>query len=254
METTVSKTAQNNQVNDNLFYLLHQGTKIKNVSEQILYDKLRELIKKAYFEAGFDSKLDKQSLDMITGIVSNDIKKDFSNLTLEETAQAFKMGVRKKFGDYFGISVVTIILWLEQYSKYEDRLTQIIKYTNQASKIIEKTQEEINEIMKDVIPSIISEYKKYKTVNNFGNARYDYLVRHNKIDEFDYQNYLEEAEILTTRKIQNSINDAKLSLDKKKVIQLESEFDTLIDGNNKDVEKLAYKLSVINWAKINENM
>ncbi|CDN30196.1 hypothetical protein BN938_0459 [Mucinivorans hirudinis] len=53
--------------------------------------------------------------------LSQEIQRSFRELTLAEIAIAIDSGVKGKFGDYYGINVVSIIKWLNAYQESDIR-------------------------------------------------------------------------------------------------------------------------------------
>lgn len=53
--------------------------------------------------------------------LERELKDNYSYLTLEEVRIALENGVKKRYGDYYGLNVVTYIDWLDAYKKSDQR-------------------------------------------------------------------------------------------------------------------------------------
>ncbi len=60
-------------------------------------------------------RLEKEDINYLKQNISRDIIRDFNVLSLEDINVCFRMGVRGKLGEYYGINVATLYQWLEKY-------------------------------------------------------------------------------------------------------------------------------------------
>jgi hypothetical protein len=232
----------------NNFVELRKGKKVNQLEFPVFYESIRNLIKLVYFESGFDKNLEKAVLDHMTNVVTKDILRDYSNLTLEEISESFRFGVRKKFGDYFGISIVSLLDWIKGFINLPERKAELTKFNSGLAKSKEKSPEEIQAILDSIIPNMISEYKSKGVVSNFGNARYDYLVSTGNLKDDSYKEYLEESFSTSQVQIKRELHGAKLRLERFKVKELISKLENF-SPDSIDVIKQAKDFSVNNWIK-----
>jgi hypothetical protein len=236
----------------NRYISLARGKKIAQIGENEFLKNLRDKLKLVYFEAGQDKGLDSHTLTMMATILSRDIMSNFKYITIDELSEALHLGVRKRFGDYYGLSVVTILSWVESYIAMPDRFEALKK----AHAINEKTlaekkqrEDEAKRNMDMIIPNMVMQFKKYGMISDFGNVRFDYLVNNGHIQEDDYQKFIQQAEQIIYNDLEAAREDAFTKMDRIKSAHITKELDSLMDGNNSIVNKTAKKLCVQEFIK-----
>jgi hypothetical protein len=60
-------------------------------------------------------RLETEDINYLKQNICRDIIRDFNILSLEDINVCFRMGVRGKLGEYYGINVATLYQWLEKY-------------------------------------------------------------------------------------------------------------------------------------------
>jgi hypothetical protein len=230
----------------NRYIQLHQGLKVEKTSEKAIYEFIRNKIKAVYFESGFDKGLDKPTLDSMASVLTNDIQRFYPKLTLDDISEALTLGVRKVYGDYFGISIVVILSWVKSFVSSEDRKKALSDYYSTIAKK-HKTQEEIDAIYNEIIPSMVEEYKKTGRISNFGNARYNFLVSKEYIKQDDHLKFINQAYEIVGNQIEQELNNAKLSINRSLAKQLDQALDDI--ESNPDVVKTACVLCLQDWTK-----
>ena len=60
-------------------------------------------------------RLETEDINYLKQNICRDIIHDFNTLSLEDVNVCFRMGVRGKLGEYYGINVATLYQWLEKY-------------------------------------------------------------------------------------------------------------------------------------------
>jgi len=60
-------------------------------------------------------RLETEDINYLKQNICRDIIRDFNILSLEDINVCFRMGVRGKLGEYYGINVATLYHWLEKY-------------------------------------------------------------------------------------------------------------------------------------------
>lgn len=101
--------------NENKEVLLarYTGKKINELDANYAGERLKEFINTTIFESGYKT----ENISLLILSVIKDIFADFGHLTLEEVRLAYRMGIRKKFGDFMGMSVITFYGWLRIYTE-----------------------------------------------------------------------------------------------------------------------------------------
>ena len=92
-------------------------TRIKEIPE--IYNPLVVLI--GYIHLLRGQKPDTDELVFQASELERELKDNYSYLTLEEVRFALENGVKKRYGDYFGLNVVSYIEWLDAYKKSDIR-------------------------------------------------------------------------------------------------------------------------------------
>jgi polyhydroxyalkanoate synthesis regulator phasin len=210
---------------------------------------VRDAIKRVYFETGFVKQLDAPTLDATTSIVVADFLRDFPKLTPAEIAEAFRMGARKEFGEYFGISVVTLLTWIKSFINIEQRKASILKYYElKQKKNAQKHENSIEAIEKQIIRDMISEMQKHGFVEDFGNGRYNYLVKIGEIKVDSFSENMDDAFEWAEHLISTEISEAKMSRNTSKIRELTEELEKMRENNTSSrAVKLAHKITVNKW-------
>jgi len=92
-------------------------TKISALPE--IYNPLVVLLGYVHLLRG--QKPDTEELVFQASELERELKSNYSYLTLEEVRIALENGVKKRFGDYYGLNVVSYIEWLDAYKKSDTR-------------------------------------------------------------------------------------------------------------------------------------
>ena len=129
----------------------------------------------------------------VTGIVMNktdqvefidraipEICSDYYFLSLQEVAIAFKNGARKKYGDYYGINIGTMNVWLDSFIKTTKKeVMELLIYVKSPEKVVELTDAERLKLHKSWLKRVYDEYNEFKktgkyTFNDLNNRFYLY--------------------------------------------------------------------------------
>ena len=215
-------------------FIALQGQKIKDYKIAELEDELNKILQTTYFNCG--QVLSSEDAIPVLDSIVPDIKNYFSSLTIEEVKVAFKRGLLKDYGDYFGLNPKTFLGWLKSYMASANRaeVKTKIKMHNEE----QLTEEEKEKIVVDGVYKCWEEFKEKGVVYDFGNATYNYLDRKGIIPftvERKWQIYREVKERL--------ISQAKEKRAKVKDVLDKRNFDELIyaltseTGNEKDTLK-----------------
>lgn len=141
------------------------GLKIKNIEKKDSGKRLREIINRTIAESGFTYTA--KEINFMTLAVIDDIFRDYAMLTCEDIELAFRMGVRGKLGDIFGVSVRQMNLWLDKY------VLELKKEAYNELKLIDKpkereySQEEILALDKSWLEKLANAYKEFLKFSKF---------------------------------------------------------------------------------------
>ena len=99
------------------------NVKIQSINlngDSVCYNALIEIIGRAIWETGI-STLTESEMNILLPIIVQEINDEHKDLTIEDIRIAFKYGVRKKYGEYYGINIATISVWLQSYTNITKR-------------------------------------------------------------------------------------------------------------------------------------
>lgn len=164
---------------------------------------IQGLVKKTVAEAGHNKHED--DIKVLMDGVADDVYRDFQDLTCEELAIAYRLGVRGEFGEFMGLSVITFHKWGRSFREMKNEQIHALKSKLPALPEPAITDQKRRKIRKEFINSIIDWYKKFQddpaiNILDAGNRIYKTLSEIGLIT-IDKDLNLEKA---TTRVIRNS--------------------------------------------------
>lgn len=234
--------------NQNIYLTLRNGKQVRELTHPELYNGLVDLIGKAYFEAGQMNNADAGRIAQEAKILCSDLQTDYPTATLQELAEAFRRGVRKHYGEYYGLSVVTYLTWVKSFLSDTARAEAIIKVNYQPKEKV-VTDEEKRAIEDQTLQDILTEFRKHGKVYNFGNARYDLLVKRGLIPELAYIEHMEIAERIVYAELNIELENAKSQGNRQQWRNISAELDSIVEGESDAVKKKACDTAVNTWAR-----
>jgi len=163
--------------------------RVRNLDLDIGSEPQKQLVSiftKMIWESGVSLEtFSKSDRTIFIPIAIEEIKRDYSHLTIEEIGIAFRMGVRKKYGKFYGINISTMVEWLDTYittTKHEAMLRLPYIKPSDIEKPKELTEEQKLKIHNDWLNSIYSKFENYKKNNiydfyDFKNNFYTYCKK-----------------------------------------------------------------------------
>jgi len=95
---------------------------IKRYSDEILEEKILNVIIKTLFSAGVKDSNDSKVITFLRENLLIDLKKPkYNHLTFEEFELAMYKGVRREYGIYMGVNIQTIHSWLNEFINSQER-------------------------------------------------------------------------------------------------------------------------------------
>lgn len=156
-----------------------QPTRVTEINRASLSYFVGQRIAEAVLVSGFT--VNKQAQDFMLEQVPKDIQTRFPLLELPEIKKAFDDGVRGLYGEYFGISVLTINKWLKSYMDSGAHQEYIASKVKELKLLLpEKTKptdEEIDEMIRSGLADCFETYKATGKAIDYGSVRIDYLLR-----------------------------------------------------------------------------
>lgn len=171
--------------------------RVTEVTRSGLSNFIGQLIAQALLVAGFT--VHEKAMAVMLEEVPKDIQLNFKLLEIPEIAQAFYEGVRGHYGEYYGITTVTIHKWLKSYIESGSHQIYLANKTQASIPLLAeqatKTQQEIDAILKKGIITSFELYKATGTILDYGSPKYDWLFTHKILvpdqEQCDY--YISEA-------------------------------------------------------------
>ena len=144
--------------------------KVRELSTPEVYNPLVVLIAHLYLLRG--QQVEAGDLRFQAGELEQELRSSYPWLSLEEVRIALDNGVKKKYGEYYGLNVITYLDWIKAYNESEAR--------RKAKEEAEKSEEPKEEFTKssDGEDDGSSDAKKnpfdYSPENNDGENPFDY--------------------------------------------------------------------------------
>jgi hypothetical protein len=220
------------------------------VEEETLTYILGQIITKTALTAG--QTLSDDTLAFILEGLVNDLQKRFTGIEIPEIITACENGVRRVYGDYFGINIVSINQWIQSYinsGEHQKYLNSkpVPENQKQIAASSTKTTEEIDRIMRAGIVQCFADYQKTGFVIDFGSVRYDWLFLHNILVPEDEQieYYLSESRQTVEAKAKQQ-SESIYKLDRYEGKKLIDELEGMTDKHAK-IQSEAKKLAMMEW-------
>ena len=158
---------------------------IKDLHPNQIKEACTQIINLAFVESGQTKQATSEMLSFQRDTLLDELKGLFKNLTLEELKEAFKMGVRGEFGEYFGLCAATYHKWIKNYFERPERAEAMRVYLDLNRQEIVKdkpTPEQQAEILKKGIKLAYEVYVKSGELPFYSAPYYDYLKKNNLVN------------------------------------------------------------------------
>lgn len=183
-----------------------QGAMVCKLQKEEIQNSLLKIIENTYLTIGWTYDGKNGAIQAIK--CSEDLKKHFGSLTMEEVSIAFERGVRKEYGEFVGLSAATYYVWLKEYFTSSVRMETKKKqaqYIMDQTKEKELSQEEKDEILKQGVFDAFQIFKKNGQYDDIGNPVYNYLDRLKRIPftHDEKQAFMEQAKERIKQDLEN---------------------------------------------------
>ena len=248
-------------------YLANTSQSIRDISDMnIIVNSIHQSINRCIADKGV--AMTSEDINYLYTSVREDILNDFSMLSLQDIQLCFKMGVRGKLGEYFGINAVSLYQWLKKYK--EEILPQTF---HEVSKFLPPAKEEepkidFKALDLEKIDNICNAILKFKSdsdyeFTDFGNIHYKFLERHGmfNLSSEQEEELKEEAKNLILSEAKNKNMDLLAQGKTFQMTDINKLFET-IQNADKDVEslininyqKLIMKKFIVNFESSKSNL
>lgn len=184
-------------MNTNLIASIVEAIKIPTIAEQggdNIYRTIGTIVARIYALRG--TPIGTENLKFVSSELNRSICERFPFLTVQEIGIALDKGVKKDYGDYYGLSVVTFLDWIRAYSKSDEYYeARRIKADRALPEKVPPTPEEIEKHKRDSIVWAFAFYRDKKFLIDYQNTCYRYLVDNGilKLSEAEKKQIIEEA-------------------------------------------------------------
>lgn len=161
-----------------------QATNSKSLAECHRADNLKAIygyIVEAMALAGLKQSDDGQALKFISEQLYNELMVKFRNMKHGELRLAFRKGVLKEFGEYFGINVQTCYNWIKLYYQSEElkrAKAEFNRLLDEESGIKKSDVPMIGfEVPKESILSLFKDFKNGSPLPSYARVYYDAILK-----------------------------------------------------------------------------
>lgn len=136
-----------------------ESRKIREQQSEDIYKPLAVQIGRIHALRGI--KLEVEDLRFMARELTRSVEERFPGLTIEEIGIALDKGIKKDYGEYYGLNVITFLDWIKAYSVSETRSKALLeKYKAALPEKVPPTPEEIKRQKIDSIQSAFEKYEK----------------------------------------------------------------------------------------------
>jgi hypothetical protein len=229
------------KTNENHYLIALNSKLIVDMQQQELKDRVIKVLAKTYIDCG--KVIESKELISLSNGVINEIKRYFINLKIDELDLCFQNGVRKIYGEYFGLNIVTFHQWIKSFMAEEKRLEAIkIRSTPRIEPIKEYTEEDKLRIRDE----FMTFHKlRYLELRNWGSYEasiegiYKILIDTNEVSNIEFNANMQEAYeiVLEDLEMQSKTND--LLLRRKLIAKIET-----LTMESKEVINMAKQITI----------
>ena len=231
-----------NLIKQNNHYLTALNSKlIVDMQQNELKDRVIKTLAKTYIDCG--KVIESKELMSLSNGVINEIKRYFINLKIDELDLCFQNGVRKQYGEYFGLNIVTFHQWIKSYMSEDKRAEALkIRSTPRIEPIKECTD---NEKLKIRDEFMVFHKSRYLKLRNFGSYEasiesiYKILVETNEISNIEFNANLQEAYDYVIEDLEYRSKTNDILLRRKLIAQKET-----ITMDSKEVINMAKQITI----------
>ena len=161
-----------------------QATNSKSLAECHRADNLKAIygyIVESMALAGLKQSDDGQALKFISEQLYNELMVKFRNMKHGELRLAFRKGVLKEFGEYFGINVQTCYNWVKSYYSSEELKRAKVEFNRILDEESGVKKSDVPlvgfEVPKESILSLFKEFKEGKPLPSYSRIYYDAILK-----------------------------------------------------------------------------
>ena len=151
--------------------------RIKELDKDEVIGVLNGFISEMTMQLGYKSTTTKEVAYMASK-VAKELSDKYKYLDLIEVKKAFQHGIRKKYGEYFGINAISLCIFIEKYTQSDER-TEYVKSKQQEQKALPEscqlTDSEIEDINRKGIIRKFNQYVQNNRLTDYGSVAFLWL-------------------------------------------------------------------------------
>lgn len=226
-----------------------QPVRVTEINRASLSYFVGQRIAEAVLVSGFT--VNKQAQDFMLEQVPKDIQTRFRLLELPEIKKAFDDGVRGVYGEYYGISVLTINKWLKAYVDAGEHQRYLESKVKTLAPLLtektEKTQGEIDNIMRFGIVKCFTDYQTTGIVVDFGSPKINWLLERGIVNPTKEQR--EDYKQRAKEELANEAMSKTNSVYRNERAEGKQLFEELLNADDKNIriQSLAKNMFLRDW-------
>lgn len=179
------------------FVALRAGNQaIRGISESVVKSACAEILTRASFDMNSPMANDPKMLLAQTEALFGELKGKFKDLTIPELKEAFNMGIREEFGNFFGLCPATYHKFIKSYYSLPERSASWLEYL----KLTESPEPKLDKVMfsKQACVKAFENYRDMGLVPFSAWAYYDIINELIGVDYKGHKTLVTDAEVRKT--------------------------------------------------------
>lgn len=167
---------------------LKDNTRIADLSEGAILNQLSVYLKYVYNDLGQVPHED--DVAYLKAQLVKLLQAKYGHLNISEVGLAFRNGIQKVYGEYYGINFVSLSMFIKSYSESQERCDARVQLQTEtrSSRLLEAPEQKFDG--EAWVAKLYAEFLEKGTCEDHGNLAYDYL---NRIGKIKFSNEQKEA-------------------------------------------------------------
>lgn len=196
------------------------GKKVAEYSENTNMKQCEALVREIFLQTGSNHSGNEEMIKLTSKLLFNELLSFASMFTWLEVKSALLNGIRKEFGEYFGLSQVSFHQFLKGYKNWHEKIEAAKDYNKvlDEPKTTDKPMTDMFLIKESDCIDVFEEYKKTKSLPVLAWLHYDFMKSKNMfnwsqevMDEYKKKAKLEHEKQLKHQRKSGLISATKFS-------------------------------------------
>lgn len=249
MKTTLTLTTEKVHINfssglsesDKEFITDEKSKKLSQLEPIVIQNFCSELVKKCYLDIGQLNVTTEVAKQMIKGLIA-EVKPYEHKISLFGLKTAITKGIRKEYGEYYGINSVSFNMFLKAYMTSTERANAIMKQRQHETKLAnDRRAVETMDAAKNFTIYCYEKYKEQNVIWDPAQTAYDWLKKKGLI-----KNFTKELKESIRAEAESRYMNFKMNGENKGVPASQQVLDRIA---GKPKEKLSYEQEITNLCK-----